>query len=708
MRDGMADVVVFSAIPMVLSYRIPAGISPAVGTRVQVPVRTSRRVGVVIALHPGEADGLKDILAVIDAEPLVSPEIVDLLLWCARYYHAGIGACLALAFPPLLRKGDRIELEEELRVFRTAAAGRLGSRQLAVWEAVPPTGVGLKELQARFKGHAGTIRALINRGFLELRAPADAPVTPGPMQYSQEQAGAIETIAAAMHKAKFRTIVLHGITGSGKTAVYLACALQALTAGRSVIYLVPEIALTPQTIARIRERIPFATAVFHSGLSPKARAQEFLKVSSGRARFVLGTRSAIFAPVTDLGLIVVDEEHDGSYKQSDGVTYNARDLAIMRAKHHDAVVILGSATPSLDTYIRVERDAAALITMHARYGAAKLPTIAVIDMRARKETLSAELVSAMEETLAKGEQSLLFINRRGFSAAMVCPGCGKVLGCKRCARSLTYHKARARAVCHYCGYVFPVPEICPECGCMDMRPLGLGTERIIEEVRAALPQAKVLQMDSDEVSTPAKLSAALAAIRERRVNVIVGTQMISKGHDFPYLTLVGVVHAEQQLYMPDFRAVERTFQQVVQVAGRAGRTRPDTRVLIQTVLPEHPVIEAIARYDYHAMRQVEIEGRKAAGFAPYAYMARCVFTSAKAEAVQETARLAAKSAAVQGVRVLGPAPAPLALLRAAYRWHIILTADKRAALHKALDRIEKLKAPAQVRLKIDVDPYDML
>lgn len=654
MMGSIAEVVVFAAIPKVLSYRVPEECSPCIGMRVLVPVRQTKRVGVIIALKTDEEqEGLKDILDLIDPEPLVPPEIIELLVWCSRYYHAGIGACLAMAFPPLLRKDGR-----------------------------------------RDDGGQGL-------------AQEDHPSSP-PLTYSGDQAHAIKTIASALDKGRFKSFVLHGITGSGKTAVYLACAMQALNAGRSVIYMVPEIALTPQTIMRIRERVPFAMAVFHSGLSPKVRTKEFLKASRGKAHFVLGTRSAIFAPVKDLGLIIVDEEHDGSYKQDDGVPYNARDLAILRAKTHEAVVILGSATPSMDTYARIRTHDSVLLSMTSRIGQAQLPVIDTIDMRGRKEILSEELVAAMEATLARGEQCLLFINRRGFSAAMVCPGCAQVLTCTRCSRSLTYHKARSAAICHYCGFTFPVPEICPACGCMDMRPLGLGTERIMAEAALRLPQARILQMDSDEISTPRKLGAALTSIREQRVDVIVGTQMISKGHDFPHLTLVGVMQAEQLLHMPDFRAVERTFQQVVQVAGRAGRTRPDTRVILQTVIPDHPVIGAITRYDYDAMIREEDASRRLAGLPPFAYMARCVLASLQSGLVEDVVRRAARVTALPGVRVMGPSPAPLTMLRGHHRWHMLLTAEKRAKLHLALNKLEQMKIPSQVRLKIDVDPYDML
>ncbi|HQP30413.1 MAG TPA: primosomal protein N' [Deltaproteobacteria bacterium] len=653
MQDLVADIVVFGAIPKVLSYRVPEGMRPSPGMRALVPVRHSTRLGVLIALKSATGDGLKDILSLIDPQPLVTQEIIDLLIWCSRYYHAGIGACLALAFPPLLRK-----------------AGRRADADLTVGT----------EIQA----------------------------TPRSLTYSAEQTRAIEAIGACLEKPRFQTFVLHGITGSGKTAVYLACAMRALESGRSVIYMVPEIALTPQTITRIRESIPFAMAVFHSGLSPKTRAEEFLKVAKGGARFVLGTRSAIFAPLTDLGLIIVDEEHDGSYKQDDGVPYNARDLAIMRARTNAAVVVLGSATPSLDSYARIRTHQSTLLTMTSRIGQAELPRIITVDMRGRQEILASELVAAMDETLAKGEQCLLFINRRGFSAAMVCPGCSTVLTCTRCSQSLTYHRSRSAAICHYCGFSLPVPEICPACGCMDMRPLGLGTERVLAEVAQKLPAARILQMDSDEISSPRKLGAALASIRERRVDVIVGTQMIAKGHDFPHLTLVGVMQTEQLLNMPDFRAVERTFQQVLQVAGRAGRTRPDTRVSMQTLIPDHPVIAAITRYDYEAMLTEEEQNRRQAGLPPFAYMARCIFSSLEAPHLEQTVKRIAKTLALPGLKVMGPALAPLGQLRGRYRWHLLLTAGKRATLHRALDHLQQTKIPGRVRMKIDVDPYDML
>ncbi|HVN71568.1 MAG TPA: primosomal protein N', partial [Desulfomonilia bacterium] len=547
-------------------------------------------------------------------------------------------------------------------------------------------------------------------GLIEMREGSRSPVLPvsAAPDYSLGQRKAVNEITRAMKTGRFHTFVLHGITGSGKTEVYLAAAMEALRCGKSVIYLVPEIALTPQTIDMVKSRVPSEVAVFHSGLSPKDRAREFMKVAREGVRFVMGTRSAIFSPLKDIGLIVVDEEHDHSYKQDEGVPYHARDLSILRARNNRAVVILGSATPSMETYQRIKTAHSELLVMSSRIGPAALPDVEIVDMRGVQGPLSEKLIREMNETISQGEQVLLFINRRGFSAAMVCPGCGKVLKCSRCDRSLTYHKSKGKALCHWCGFTMNLPEICPFCGCLDMKPIGMGTEKILEEVETAFKDKRLLRMDSDEITTAKKLSDALDTIRSGTVDIIVGTQMIAKGHDFPNLTLVGVVNAEQLLYMPDFRAPERTFQQIVQVAGRAGRRKSDTKVIIQTSIPDHPLIHAISRYDYAAMMELEQGIRKAANFPPYSHMARCVVTSSQEKTAREFSNRIVSLIRIPEVEILGPAPAPISFLRERYRWHVILRSNKRGALHKAIDVIERIPGAKETDLKIDVDPYAMM
>jgi primosomal protein N' (replication factor Y) len=433
-----------------------------------------------------------------------------------------------------------------------------------------------------------------------------------------------------------------------------------------------------------------------------------MKVLSGKVTFVLGTRSAIFSPLKELGLIIVDEEHDHSYKQEEGIPYNARDLGILRARNNQAVIILGSATPSMDTMDRIRLPHSSLVTMKERSGPAALPMVEIVDMRGANGPLSDKLVTEMNETISRGEQVLLFINRRGFSAAMVCPGCGKVLRCKRCDRSLTYHKSRGLALCHWCGFYMRLPEVCPSCGCLDMKPVGLGTEQIMASIEEVSPGRRLLRMDSDEISNTTKLNLALDAIRAREVDIIVGTQMIAKGHDFPDLTLVGVVHAEQLLHMPDFRSSERTFQQIVQVAGRAGRRRSGTKVIIQTLIPDHPLILAISRYDYQSMMDMERDIRKATGFPPFSYMARCVITYELDKTARDFSMKIASAVKMPAIGVLGPAPAPFAVLRNRSRLHIILRSKNRGALHKALDVIERMDCPKGADIRIDVDPYSMM
>jgi primosomal protein N' (replication factor Y) len=709
----VADVVMFAGIPKALSYVIPEGLSPEVGSRIVAPVRKTPKVGVVIRIR-GEAQEdkrLKHISGVLDQVPCIAQELIDLITWCSRYYHASIGSSMALAFPPFLRRARSITLTEDPLVMRSLAGrGRIGAQQEALLNAIPKTGMKMNDLKALFPGCTKSITGLFQRGYLNLIKDREENKhsCPIPFEYTEDQHKAIAEITRAIHAGRYHTFVLHGITGSGKTEIYLATASEALMLGKSVLYLVPEIALTPQTINMVKGRIVHEVAVFHSGLSPKERATEFIRVTQGGVRFVLGTRSAIFSPLRCLGLIIVDEEHDSSYKQEEGVPYNARDLSLLRARNNQAVAILGSATPSMETYTRAKSDCSSLITMSSRIGPAALPKVEIVDMRATKGPLSETLLREMGETLSRGEQVLLFINRRGFSAALVCPGCGKALHCLRCSRSLTYHKSKGIALCHWCGFTMKLPEICPTCGCLDMKPIGVGTEKVLQAVQEAFPDKRLLRMDSDEMTSALKLSSALEAIRAGRVDIIVGTQMIAKGHDFPHLTLVGVVHAEQLLYMPDFRAGERTFQQIVQVAGRAGRRRSDTVVLIQTLIPEHPLIQSIALYDYKKMIATEQGIRKATGFPPFMHMARCVVSCPTDKGARDSSQRLAASITEIGVDVLGPAPAPISLLRDRYRWHLILCSKKRAALHRAIEGVEQAGLSSNADLRIDVDPYSML
>ncbi|HHO76391.1 MAG TPA: primosomal protein N' [Deltaproteobacteria bacterium] len=713
MMKTLADVVVIGGIPIRLTYEVADARRVSIGSRVVVPVRAMNRVGIVVSVYSGEKDGLKKIHSLIDETALVTQEIIDLLLWSARYYHAGIGAAIALALPPYLRQAKAIRIDNDEVLKKTGTGtGRTGRKQRAIIDAIPEEGISADRLSKIFPGSSSSISSLIRNGhIISVQKPADArdiALGEEDIIYSDEQKQAIDIIGSAMDSHEFRTVILHGITGSGKTEVYLSCAKKALNMGLTVLYLVPEISLTPQSIAMIAKRIPEDIAVFHSGLSPRARAVEFMKVSLKKARFVLGTRSAVFAPLRNPGVIIVDEEHDHSYKQEDGVPYNARDLSIMRAKNNHAVVILGSATPSMDTFIRAGSCETQLITMSKRTGSAALPEIEIVDMKGIQGHFSQRLLDAVEKTVSVKEQALLFINRRGFSTAMVCPGCAKVLTCAHCDRSLTYHKTKGIALCHYCGFSIHLPEICPSCGCLDMKPIGLGTEQILQSVLSHFPELRVLKMDSDEITTAKELEDALNAIRNREVDVIIGTQMIAKGHDFPHLTLVGVIHAEQLLFMPDFRAGERTFQQIVQVAGRAGRRVSNTRVLIQTLIPDHPLIRSIASYDYEGMIRNEEILRKASGFPPFMFMARCLFSSRSNDAAKEAIHQAASGLARFDVDILGPAPAPLSLLRNNYRWHILVRSSNRTKLHRAIESLVRIKIPSNVHYKIDVDPYNML
>jgi primosomal protein N' (replication factor Y) len=546
---------------------------------------------------------------------------------------------------------------------------------------------------------------------------ADMHVTAPPV-LTDEQAHAVAAITATYD---FKPFLLHGVTGSGKTEVYLRVIAEALAAGKTALVLVPEISLTPQLAARFRARFGDRVAILHSGLKEQARLGEWSRLRRGEATIAVGARSAVFAPLANLGVIVVDEEHDSSFKQDEGVRYHARDVALVRAQRAGAVCVLGSATPSLETASHAERGAYTKLALTQRPTARPMPSVEVIDLRMYmpdgEAMLSAPLRTAIEQTLAAGDQTILFLNRRGFATFVLCKACGYSFRCPHCSVSLTYHRSSDRMSCHYCNWSQRVPEQCPSCrvvGAIERK--GLGTEKVAAAVAEAFPTARVGRLDRD-VASGAKVEAVLARVARREVDILVGTQMVTKGHDFPGVTLVGVLCADTGLNIPDFRASERTFQLLAQVAGRAGRGDRPGRVIVQTYRPQATAVVAAAAHDYAQFYAAEMASRADAalegvGYPPHSRMIAVRIDGADAHEVAGTAQRLAKAAqqhAGDVVVVRGPVPAPIERLRARTRWQVWLrSADRRALRHVARALLRVPDVPKSVRVALDIDPMSAM
>ena len=610
--------------------------------------------------------------------------------------------------------------------------------------------VAVETIERQLPNAKPAVRELVKLGLVrvtERELPIDAAVSGASMQVSpppvltDEQRVAVDEItqvlrghaviepagdAAAESAASepparkaVSAFLLHGVTGSGKTEVYLRVIATALEAGRTALVLVPEISLTPQLAARFRARFGDLVAILHSGLTESARLGEWSRLRRGEARIAVGARSAVFAPLTDLGVIVVDEEHDGSFKQDEGVRYHARDVALVRAQRAGAVCVLGSATPSLESAAHAERGTYRKLTLTVRPTARPMPSVEIIDLRMflpdGEAMLSAPLRAAIGETLAAGDQTILFLNRRGFATFVLCRACGHSFRCPHCSVSLTYHRHSDRLSCHYCGFQQRVPDICPKCGAREtIERKGLGTEKVAEAVAEGFPGARVTRLDRD-VATGAKIEAVLARVARREVDVLVGTQMVTKGHDFPGVTLVGVLCADTGLNLPDFRASERTFQLLAQVAGRAGRGDKPGRVLVQTYRPDSPAVVSAAAHDYASFFTAESAAREELGYPPHGRLIAVRIDGADAHEVERVARRLAELAEVAAhrevagaVEVRGPVPAPIERLRNRTRWQIWLRSGDRHALRRVARSLLAVEIASTVRVGLDVDPISAM
>jgi primosomal protein N' (replication factor Y) len=700
--------------------------------RVRIPFGRRNEVGLVVAIADGSdlpATKIRRATDVLDREPLLANDDLRLIRFAADYYHHPVGEVAATAMPALLRQGR--PLDPVLEHVTTSDAGlqvdpeslaRRAPRQAELLEALIDAGGNgidadtLNELFPAWRRAAG---ALAEKGFVtRYEAPAEAPALPAPAagepgpQLNEDQLAALAAVRAS---EGFGVSVLDGVTGSGKTEVYLHLIEETVAHGEQVLVLVPEIGLTPQLVSRFRQRLGVEPALLHSGLTDRQRLSAWRLARSGDAPLVVGTRSAVFTPMPALGLVIVDEEHDQSFKQQEGLRYSARDLAIARAKHRGIPVVLGSATPTLEMLHHCDEGRYRHVVLPRRAGGAEPPLIRLIDIGRSEalEGLSEPLAVAIEQHLESGGQALLFLNRRGFAPTLICTACGHVAECSRCDSRLTVHANERRLRCHHCGAMRPLDESCGECG-EAMRPLGEGTQRLEEALRRRFPGRSVVRIDSDSTQRRGAIDAALEQATLGEAEILVGTQMLSKGHHFPLLTLVGIVNADQGLFGTDFRSDERLAQSVVQVAGRAGRESRVGEVLIQTAFPAHPFWQRLIEGGYPAVAREALEERKAAHWPPFSRLAlirAAAHRRADAHEVLDTAARRIDETAGGRVRRLGPVDAPMARRAGRYRAQLLLEGTDRRALHEVLAdlraMLESEPASRRARWSIDVDPVEL-
>ncbi|MEO5340469.1 MAG: primosomal protein N' [Magnetococcus sp. MYC-9] len=709
------------------------------GTLALVPVGQGQQVGVLwsITAQPAWSEGpLREVIEILEERPLLDADLRHLLEWIARYYLCPIGSVVAAAVPGHLRFHKRRrfvwaggDLPADLPTALRPLAEWLAKRRQLSEETLIQR-LGRATLKSQREG-------LLRRGLIRLEQswhgrhtqPSPVPLQmtePAPLctppTLTLEQAHQAQRIEQALQSRQFVPFLLHGVTGSGKTELYFRAVDHALALGRQALLLVPEIALTPQLIQRYQARFRTTLAVFHSRLSDAQRFAHWQQIRDGEARVVIGARSAIFAPFADLGLIVVDEEHDSSYKQEGSVPYQGRDMAVVRARRTASVLILGSATPSLESLANVEQGRYTLLYLGQRATGAALPSVEMIhsgqtELREQMgftDLLSPPLRQALQEVLADRQQSLLFLNRRGFAPSLLCRRCGQAVNCPNCSVTLTLHKARRQLICHYCDHRQGVQDVCGGCGQLSLFAFGPGTERLEEELRRILPEARVARLDRDTVSSGlVDLETTLSAFRDRKLDILVGTQMIAKGHHFPGLVLVGVVQAETTLCQPDFRAAERTFQLLTQVAGRAGREEGvPGRVMVQSFDPDHYALQSVLRQDVAGFVAAEMRFRQEAGYPPYRRLALLRFSSLLLQEGELFAQaLRARLPVSDEVQFLGPAPSPLFKLRNRYRWQLLVKEWRPGRLHHHLNPLLTLAhtlAGHRIRLEWDVDPYSFV
>jgi len=714
-------------LPTLFDYLPPAAGEARPGSRVLVPFGRGKAVGVVVETEVESALGgarLKQALRLLDDTPLLDAELMKTLAWAADYWLGAPGEAYANALPLALREDKPLpDTHEEVWALTVAGRSALdagsrkgGSRRLLETLATVP--LGAAELHERLPDWREAARRLAAAGLIErVRREADAapqPVTAAPA-LSAEQQAAVDAVGAEL--GRFQPFLLDGVTGSGKTEVYLALIERVIAEGKQALLLVPEIGLAPQTVRRVRERLGVPVEVLHSNLAEGDRARAWLRARDGEARVILGTRSAVFTPLPRAGLIVVDEEHDGAYKQQEGFRYHARDLALLRGRALGVPVLLGSATPSLESLANVEAGRYRALHLRARPGAIRPPQVQIVDMRAQRleHGLSPTLLAAVADAVARGEQALVFRNRRGYAPVLLCHQCGWHAECPRCEHPLTLHAGRRQLICHHCDYHARLPEHCRSCDAPDLKPQGQGTERLEEALAARFPDTPVLRIDRETTRRRDAFDELLDRLRGEGPAILVGTQMLAKGHDLPNLTLVAIVGVDEGLHSVDFRASERLAQLIVQVAGRAGRASKPGRVILQTHHPDHPLLRQLLAQGYAAAAKELLTERRSVQLPPYMHQVLLRADAHQREHVEaflhEAYGTLLPAAAQAELAIAGPMPAPMPLRAGRHRGQLLVEGASRATLHTALRPwargLSALPSARRVRWSLDVDPVDL-
>ncbi len=721
----MAQIAVAAPLNTLLSYEIPAELQDRVrpGLCLQVPLGRRQVQGLVFSVGPGDTTELKPVTSVPE-NPLPLPgTLLELLRRAGDYYCHPPGEVVRQALPAgLMSVAPRVStLNEEHYALSEETGTPSGERQREVLNLIrQEPGISRSRLRDLCPQMAAPVKRLQELGWVQTetreryRDPlAGAPALPDPKpSLTEEQQACLLPLKAIVDAPSFQPFLLQGVTGSGKTEIYLQWIESVLTEGGQALVLVPEIALTPQLVGRFRGRFEGRArlAVWHSALSDGERYDSWRRMARGEVDIVIGARSAIFAPLDRLRAIVVDEEHDSSYKQSEGFRYNGRDLALLRAQIEDCPVLLGSATPSLVSWYHARQGRYQLLQLMQRPVQQPLPEVAVVDMTdcEHEQWLSPDLASAIQGALDRQEQALLLLNRRGYSPFLLCEDCGTGFHCPNCDITLTYHQRSRELICHYCDYRQPPPEACPQCEGHQLTPKGIGTERLEETLEQTFPGARIARLDRDSTSGKRGHQKLVDRMRAGDIDILVGTQMVAKGHDFPKVTVVGVVSADSSLNLPDFRAAERTFSLLTQVAGRAGRADRPGQVLIQTYSPDHYAVLKAASHDVNGFLEEEQRFRQALAYPPYGHLVNFVLAGNRPEQVEGAAEdLSRHLNRFPDVEVLGPSPCVMARLRGKTRWQVLVKADQRGPLRNLLSRMNRGGAPAGVQLSIDVDPVDM-
>jgi len=736
--ERYVQVAVPAPVRSLFTYKTSGSIG--LGVLVEVPFGRGVKRGVVVGSQDTPPQGVKKIKTVarvVEEEPVVSRPMIRMLLWAADYYLAPPGEMVFAALPPDFKKRKTVGIGGTVLVAVAedsageqqvlALVGRAPLQAKVLRHLLDSGEVDVAVLERLIPGARAALRALEQKGHVRvfkhtrLRRPriADLPPPGEVLNLTDGQERALEKVVAALDRGGYEAFLLHGVTGSGKTEVYLRAIGHALSEGQGAILLVPEISLTPQLVSRVTARFGHRVAVLHSGLSGGERLDEWRRLQQGDALVAVGARSAVFAPVRQPAILVVDEEHDPSYKQSERLPYNGRDLAMVRAREEGSVVLLGTATPSVESYAHAQSGRSVLLRLNERVQQRTLPQVEVVDLKEdlldpveRAHTIGPRLADCLAETLDRGEQAILFLNRRGYSSFALCKDCGHSVKCDNCSVALVHHLKEKQLRCHYCGLSMPVPSRCGHCDGGRIRLFGLGTEKCEEEVRRRFPGARVIRMDSDSTTRRGAVSDMMSRFASGDADILVGTQMVTKGHDIPGVTLVGVVLADLGIHLPDFRAAERTFQLLMQVAGRAGRGERPGRVVVQTFTPGHESIVLAKEHKFEEFFQKELDRRRKLGYPPRKRLLMIRASHPDRSVVAGLARKVASAVRAEGegrIEVLGPVESPLARLRGRYRWQMLVKSSAGKVLREVSTAVlMRLKTPSGAKILFDVDPQDML